>query len=100
VGRTLPGRNSIIMSEEKKNETENVSNDSQKQGEQHSGEQEKKDVGYYFDFKEVLFYFFRKKDPNRKSNFNLRAMHTINKISMLMFLICLIIIIARYISRM
>ena len=39
-----------------------------------------------FDFKEVATYFFRKKDPNRKSNFNLRAMHTINKISILMFL--------------
>jgi hypothetical protein len=60
---------------------------------------EKTDVGYYFDFKEVLTYFFRKKDPNRKSNFNLRAMHTINKISMLMFLMCLIVIIVRWIAR-
>jgi len=39
-----------------------------------------------FDFSEVLTYFFRKKDPNRKTNFNLRTMHTINKISILMFL--------------
>ena len=39
-----------------------------------------------FDFKEVATYFFRKKDPNRKTNFNLRTMHTINKISMLMFI--------------
>jgi hypothetical protein len=39
-----------------------------------------------FDFKEVGTYFFRKKDPNRKTNFNLRTMHTINKISLLMFL--------------
>ncbi|MEJ8802372.1 DUF6728 family protein [Pontibacter sp. H249] len=39
-----------------------------------------------FDFKEVATYFFRKKDPNRKTNFNLRAMHTINKISIVMFL--------------
>jgi len=39
-----------------------------------------------FDFSEVLTYFFRKKDPNRRTNFNLRTMHTINKISMLMFL--------------
>ncbi|HEY4650726.1 MAG TPA: DUF6728 family protein [Pontibacter sp.] len=39
-----------------------------------------------FDFSEVATYFFRKKDPNRKSNFSLRAMHTINKISILMFL--------------
>ena len=39
-----------------------------------------------FDFSEVLTYFFRKKDPNRRTNFNLRTMHTINTISMLMFL--------------
>ncbi|MBF9253620.1 hypothetical protein I2I11_09980 [Pontibacter sp. 172403-2] len=39
-----------------------------------------------FDFSEVATYFFRKNDPNRKTNFNLRTMHKINKISMLMFL--------------
>ena len=39
-----------------------------------------------FDFSEVATYFFRKKDPNRRTNFNLRTMHKINKISMLMFL--------------
>jgi hypothetical protein len=39
-----------------------------------------------FDFTEVATYFFRKKDPKRKTNFNLRAMHTINKVSILMFL--------------
>ena len=43
-----------------------------------------------FDFSEVATYFFRKKDPNRKSNFNIRAMHTINKISILMFLAAMI----------
>ncbi len=41
----------------------------------------------YFDLGPVLGYFFRKKDPNRKTNFNLRMMHGINKISMLMFLV-------------
>lgn len=49
-----------------------------------------------FDFREVGTYFFRKKDPNRKSNFNLRTMHFINKLSMLMFLIALIILAARH----
>lgn len=43
-----------------------------------------------FDLSEVATYFFRKKNPNRKSNFNLRAMHTINKISILMFMACII----------
>ncbi|MBV6644138.1 MAG: hypothetical protein KI790_01735 [Cyclobacteriaceae bacterium] len=56
---------------------------------------EQKGTGYYFDFKEVLFYFFRKKDPNRKPNFNLRMMHGINKISIIMFLVALIIWIFR-----
>lgn len=40
----------------------------------------------YFALGEVWGYFFRKKDPNRPSNFNLRMMHGINKISILMFL--------------
>jgi len=37
-------------------------------------------VGNYF------FRVFRKPDPNQKSNFNLRMMHGINKISILVFL--------------
>jgi hypothetical protein len=36
---------------------------------------------------------FRK--TGEKVNFNLRAMHTINRISLFMFLICLIVMIAR-----
>ena len=28
-----------------------------------------KKISYYFDFSEVLNYFFRKKDPNSKANF-------------------------------
>ena len=50
-----------------------------------------------FNFSEVATYFFRKKDPNRKTNFNLRSMHFINKLSMLMFLIALFIIIFRHV---
>lgn len=53
----------------------------------------------YFDFAEVFGYFFRKKDPNRPKNFNIRAMHTINKISILMFLFAVIVMIVRAISR-
>ena len=53
-----------------------------------------------FDFGPVLGYFFRKKDPNRPSNFNIRVMHGINKISIFMFLIALTVIIVRFISRM
>jgi len=53
----------------------------------------------YFDFSEVLGYFFRKKDPSRPKNFNIRAMHTINKISILMFLFAVVVMIVRAISR-
>lgn len=52
-----------------------------------------------FDFGPVFGYFFRKKDPNRPSNFNLKVMHGINKISIIMFLIALTVMIIRFISR-
>lgn len=61
--------------------------------------EEKKDIGYYFNFSEVLTYFFRKKDPNRKTNFNLRMMHGINKISILIFLFGVVVMITRAIVR-
>lgn len=31
-------------------------------------------------------YFFRKKDPNRPNNFNLKVMHLINTTAIIMFL--------------
>ncbi|MEM6845540.1 MAG: DUF6728 family protein [Bacteroidota bacterium] len=49
----------------------------------------------YFAFGEVFGYFFRKKDPNRQSNFNLRMMHGINKISIVMFLLGIIFLIIK-----
>tara|TARA_Y100000768_G_C23930561_1_gene659868 strand:- start:561 stop:749 length:189 start_codon:yes stop_codon:yes gene_type:complete len=52
-------------------------------------------LSYYFDFSEVLNYFFRKKDSNKKSNFSLKAMHTVNKISILMFIIGVLVVIIR-----
>ena len=56
---------------------------------------EKNTVKDYFSFGEVLGYFFRKNDPNRKSSFNLRMMHGINKISILMFLVAVIVLVVR-----
>ncbi|MGW8123980.1 DUF6728 family protein [Roseivirga echinicomitans] len=53
-----------------------------------------------FDFGPVLGYFFRKKDPSRPTNFNIKAMHTINKISIIMFIIAVIVIVSRAIGRM
>ena len=55
----------------------------------------KKGVGYYFGFGEVLNYFFRKKSDNKTSNVNIKMMHGINKISIIMFLIAVLVIIAR-----
>ncbi len=48
----------------------------------------------FFQLGEVGNYFirvFKKGDPNKKSNFNLRMMHGINRISIVMFLAALII---------
>ena len=46
---------------------------------------------------EFLGYYFRKKDPDRKSNINLKIMHGINKISILMFIIGMIYLISKYV---
>lgn len=53
----------------------------------------------YFALSEVFTYFFRKPDPNRKPNFNLRVMHGINKISILMFLVGVVFFIIKVMSR-
>jgi len=54
---------------------------------------EKNQVKEFFKLGEVGNYFirvFRKPDPNAPSNINLRMMHGINKISILIFLFALI----------
>jgi hypothetical protein len=53
-------------------------------------------VKEFFQVKEVFGYFFRKKDPSRPKNFNIRAMHIINKIAILLFLVCVFVIIKRF----
>jgi hypothetical protein len=60
-------------------------------------DKEKNTLKDYFNFGEVAGYFFRKKDPSRPTNINLKMMHGINKISIIMFLIALIILISRHI---
>ena len=69
------------------------------QGQEESPANERPKLGDYFKLGPVLGYWFRKKDPNRPTNTNLRMMHGINKISMLMFLFCLIVIIIRALTR-
>lgn len=49
----------------------------------------KKKAGWkeFFSLGEVGGYFFRKKDPSRPTNVNIRMMHGINKISIIVFLL-------------
>ncbi|GAB4404062.1 MAG: hypothetical protein OHK0053_29330 [Microscillaceae bacterium] len=52
----------------------------------------------YFKFGEFFYYFvrvFQKHDPSRPNSFNLRMMHGINRISIVMFLVCLVVILVR-----
>ena len=51
--------------------------------------------------KKFLYYMnpltlFKKPDESEKANFNLRFMHGINRISIFMFLLCLLILFFRY----
>lgn len=53
----------------------------------------------FFGLGEVLGYYFRKKDPDRPKNFNLKLMHGINKISIIMFLMAVVVMAYRYFTR-
>jgi len=53
----------------------------------------------FFGLGDVLGYYFRKKDPNRPTNTNLKIMHGINKISIIMFLIAALVMAYRYFTR-
>jgi hypothetical protein len=54
---------------------------------QDSQPKKKKGFREFFSLGEVGNYFFRKKDPNRPSNINIRMMHGVNKISIVVFLL-------------
>ena len=53
----------------------------------------------FFQLGEVGNYFFRGKDPKRPSNINIKMMHGVNKLSMLIFLVCVLVIVGRIIAR-
>ena len=57
--------------------------------ESHQAENTRKKGGWrqFFSLGEVGGYFFRKKDPSRPSNINIKMMHGINKISIVVFLL-------------
>jgi hypothetical protein len=48
---------------------------------------------------EVGGYFFRKKDPNRPTNINLKMMHGVNKISMVIFLLGVLYLIFKLVIK-
>ena len=50
-------------------------------------ERKKLSVREFLSLGEVGGYFFRKKDPSRPLNFNIKMMHGINKISIAVFLL-------------
>ena len=59
-------------------------------------------VKEYFQIGDVFRYFvrvFKKPDPDAPTSFNLRMMHGINRISIIMFLFCVIVMIVRAILR-
>lgn len=53
----------------------------------------------YFKVSEVFTYYFRKRDPNQKESTNLRIMHGINKLSILMFLVAVVVMLYRAFLR-
>lgn len=59
-------------------------------------EDKKNDVKEFFSLGEVFGYFFRKKDPSRATNINLKMMHGINKISIIVFLLGVIYLIIKH----
>lgn len=49
----------------------------------------------FFRLGEVVGYFFRRKDASRPNNINIRMMHGINKLSILIFLVGVIYLVLK-----
>lgn len=64
-----------------------------------TGERKRMTLREFFSLGEVGGYFFRKKDPNRPSNINIRVMHGINKISIVVFLAGVLYLIWKLVLR-
>jgi hypothetical protein len=68
------------------------------ENEKESGQNKKLSFREFLLLGEVGGYFFRKKDPSRPSNINIKMMHGINKISIIIFLLgVMFLIIKRFI---
>ena len=55
----------------------------------------KKSIKDFFKMGEVGGYFFRSKNDSRPSNFNIRMMHGINKISIIVFILGILFLIIK-----
>ncbi len=60
-----------------------------------TGEKKKLSVREFLSLGEVGEYFFRKKDPSRPTNINIKMMHGINKISIAIFLVAVLYLILK-----
>jgi hypothetical protein len=58
--------------------------------ENQEGQKKKLSLREFFSMGEVGAYFFRKKDPNRPNNINIRMMHGVNRLAIFMFLLAII----------
>jgi hypothetical protein len=65
------------------------------QSEEGSKTEKKMPFKDFFSLGEVGNYFFRKKDPNRPSNINIKMMHGVNKISIIIFLLAVLFLIIK-----
>ena len=51
-------------------------------------------------WRQILTYFYiRKRNPNEPSNTNIKLMHGMNRISLIMFLVAVVVMIVRLITR-
>ncbi len=62
---------------------------------QNTGASRKKGIREFFSLGEVGGYFFRRNDGSRPTNINIRMMHGINKISIIIFLLGVLFIILK-----
>jgi len=58
-------------------------------------EKRKSGIRDFFRLGEVGGYFFRKKDPARPNNINIRMMHGVNKLSIAIFLLAVIYLVLK-----
>lgn len=72
-----------------------INDDMSQQDSVSNGKTKKNSWKDFFTLGEVGGYFFRKKDPSRPSNINIKMMHGVNRISIIIFLLGVIYLILK-----